>query len=188
MPVGWLWAVPFGAVKQPWPHGQPRPALSWVFCACCRSQQLCRLSKLFVQLVCSTEPGCTAWAAWLKSRSEEIIHPLRCGVEMWTVEFRVNVYPLSRGLALHCPVHCTFLMNLFVFLCQLSYLNAKGFALKITTVWGPRGDSWAVWTTVSWVCWLCFLICISCSISLFCTEDFAAFYHLLFERRLWILV
>lgn len=51
---------------------------------------------------------------------------------MWSVEFWVNAYPLSRSLALHCLVHCTFLMNLFVFLCHLSYLNAKDFTLKIT--------------------------------------------------------
>lgn len=50
----------------------------------------------------------------------------------------MNVYPLSRGLALRCPVHCTFLMNLFVFLCQLSYLNAKGFTLKIAQSEAPE--------------------------------------------------
>lgn len=39
--------------------------------------------------------------------------------------------PLSRSLALHCPVHCTFLMNFYVFLCHLSYLNAKNLTSKI---------------------------------------------------------
>lgn len=58
----------------------------------------------------------------------------------------------SRHLALRCPVHCTFQMNLFVFLCHLSHLNAKDFTLKITQyeaqeeiaqICGPRCHKYA---------------------------------------------
>lgn len=105
--------------------------------------QLSRLSNylfsLYLVLRLALQPELLGFKpALFACRSEGVIHLLRSGVEMWTVEFGVNVYPLSRGLALHCPVHCTFLMNLFVFLCQLSYLNAKGFTLKIAQYEAPE--------------------------------------------------
>lgn len=63
----------------------------------------------------------------MNSISLEVRHwDLKCGV-------LGDSFPLSHGLALHCPVHCTFLMNLFEYIfCRLSYLNAKDFTSKLT--------------------------------------------------------
>lgn len=136
-------AVPFAGVQQPWLcaapslHGRPQLRLQQLDCSFPDFQNY--LLSLYLVLRLAVQPELLGLKpALFACRSEGVTHLLRSGVEMWTVEFGVNAYPLSRGLALHCPVHCTFLMNLFVFLCQLSYLNAKGFTLRIAQYEAPE--------------------------------------------------
>lgn len=100
-------------------------------------------SELYIQLAFSYKLGCGAWATWFKASlylSAEVKKlyitwglVLKC--EVWSSGWMLTQ---SRSLALHCPVHCTFLMNLFVFLCHLSYLIAKDFTFKITQYEAPE--------------------------------------------------
>lgn len=132
------------------------------------------VSELFIQLAFSHELGCGTWATWFKASlylPAEINKlyiawglVLRC--EVWSSGWTLTH---SRHLALHCPVHCTFRMNFFVFLCHLSHLNAEDFTLKTTQyeaqeeiaqMCGPRCHEYA--DCISWfvfpVLYLCFTL------------------------------
>lgn len=173
----------------------PSPALSRaVLCSQLRLQQLDHsfpdfqnyLFSLYLELRLALQPELLGLKpALFACRSDPSLEiwcwDVNCGVQGECLP----ALPWSRS-ALSSPLYFSN-ESICIFVSAILF-KCYGFHIKNSTIWGPRRDSSAVWTTVSWVCWLCFLICISCSISLFCTEDFAAFYHLLFERRLWILV
>lgn len=135
-----VWSSPGSG--QPHPCSEPgssvlpaQAAAAW--------QQLSRLAKLSFQLVFSIELGCTAWAIGFES-SFLCLHKRRSDPSLEICCWDVNcgaggeclpALPWSRS-ALSSPLYS--LMNLFVFLCQLSYLTAKVFTLKIAQYEAPE--------------------------------------------------